>query len=174
MTSIVDEPNALQNPALKRISIMLSAALLPFLLAGALSGLFYLLGDYTITSSTPPKTEYASITYPERKTLVDEVFTAKGQLTKLPEKTTAYLMVKRDELYWPKKNLGNKPGEWSQEVKEAKRKRSRLHLTVLALNAQEKKVIDQWYADSKKTGKYSGIGEFTKAHEIAAIEVKQK
>ncbi len=83
-------------------------------------------------------------------------------------------MVKRDEFYWPKKHLGNKASEWSHEIKETKRKRSKLYLVVLALNAQDKKLIDQWYTEAKKTGKYPGINQFTTAQEIAAIEVRQK
>lgn len=173
MTTTIDQTPPLTNPALRRISIILSAALLPFVVALVLSGLFYLLGDYRVNVGTPPKTEFASISYPERRTLVGPSFVAKGSIDKLPANTSAYLMVKRSELYWPKKDLGTKTGAWSQEIKETKRKGSKLYLVVLALSPDDKKHIDQWYANSKKTGKYPGIGQFSTAQEIAAIEVRQ-
>lgn len=174
MTTTIDHAPPLTNPAIRRFSIVLSAALLPFIAALGLSGLFYLLGNYKVTAGTPPKTEFASINYPKLKTLVGSSFIAKGSVDKLPADTSAYLMVKRSELYWPKKDLGNRAGAWSQEIKETKRQGSKLYLVVLALSSDDKKLIDQWYANSKKTGKYPGIGQFSTAHEIAAIEVRQQ
>ncbi len=174
MTTAIDEAPPQLNAGTGRIGIMLAAALLPLMLALALSGLFHLAGDYTVSTHVAAKTTFASITYPRRDTPVGQTFTAKGELTQLPADTSAYLMVKRDERYWPKKALGNKMGAWSQSIKETIRKRSKLYLVVLALTAQDKALIDQWYADSKASGKYPGITQFTAAQEIAAIEVKQQ
>jgi len=175
MTTIVDEPSSVQNPnpALERLRIVLAAASLPFTLAVLLSALFYLIGDYTIVERVPAKTEFASITTPNKNTMVGSSFMAQGSIEKLPPRTTAYLMVKRDERYWPKKDLGQTASQWSHTIKEAKQERSKLYLVILALEAADKTLIDQWYDTAQKTSKYPGITTFSSAREIAATEVKQ-
>ena len=174
MTTATDDISPIPNSALRRASIVLFAALLPFLLALALSGLFHLFGDYKVTARVPASTEYASITYPERNKPVEQSFVAKGIIKKLPANTTAYLMIKRDELYWPKKHLGNGLGKWSQKLRENKRRDSKLYLVILALNPTDKLLIDEWHSTSQKTHKYPGITQFSIEQEIATIEVKQK
>lgn len=158
----------------RRLRVLLSAALAPIMLSVLLTGLFYGFGDYRVIERVSAKTEFAGISYPQKNKPVGAVFTAKGVLTRLPENTKlAYLMVKRDQHYWPKKLLGNRPGEWLKEINEAKKHDSRLSVVVLAMGAEGKAQIDQWYATSQQTGKYPGIAEIATAQEIAEVEVKQ-
>ncbi|MGB0845372.1 MAG: hypothetical protein ACPGSM_01560 [Thiolinea sp.] len=154
----------------KRILVLLSASLLPFLFSTLLAGLFYLLGDYKVVERAAAKTEFASIDFPEKNKVVGNPFTAKGSITKLPENTVAFLMAERGGLYWPKKYLHNTPGEWTLEIHEPKRKNSKLRLVVLAMTEENKAAVDQWYA----SGQNNGIKRFKTAIEVAAVEVKQK
>lgn len=158
----------------RRIWVLLAAALVPITVSILLAGVFYGFGDYRVIERVPAKTEFAGISYPQKNKPVGAVFTAKGVLTRLPENTKlAYLMVKRDQHYWPKKLLGNRSGEWSKEINEEKKANSRLSVVVLAMGAEGKAQIDQWYATSRETGKYPGIAEIATAQEIAEVEVKQ-
>lgn len=167
-------PPATQDDSLKRMMVMLSAILIPISLSILLTGIFQLIGNYEIVERVPASTEFASIGYPERGKVVGKQFTAKGAIHKLPASKVAYLMVKRDGLYWPKKYLGETSGSWSKEITEPKKKGSKLNVVVLSMDTAGKQQIDQWYSDAKKTGKYPGIESISAAEEIAAVEVKQK
>lgn len=172
--SSIDTDSTRITASTRRLWVILSAALAPVTLSVLLTGIFYLFGDYRVVERVPAETEFAGISYPQKSKPVGTVFTAKGVLTSLPENTTlAYLMVKRDQHYWPKKLLGNQFGEWAKEISEPKKKNSRLSVVVLAMDVEGKAIIDQWYATSQQTGKYPGIAEIATAKEIAAVEVKQ-
>lgn len=158
----------------RRLLVLLSAALIPFIFSIFLSGFFYLSGDYQVVERVSARTEFAEISYPQASDAVEVVFTAQGIVTALPEKKVAYLMVARDQGYWPKKYLGDTRGSWAVEINEAKRQGSTLRLVILALDSAGKQVIDQWYATSKQTGKYPAITEIPGSMEIAQLEVKQR
>jgi hypothetical protein len=162
------------NDSTRRILVLLSAALIPLLCSVLLTGFFYLLGDYKVLERVAAQTEFAGISYPQADDAVGEVFTAQGMLTALPENKVAYLMVEREQRYWPKKYLGDSRGSWSKEISEAKRDNSKLRLVVLAVGSAGQQVIDQWYITSKQTGKYPGLTDIPGAREIARLEVKQR
>lgn len=176
MTTITNDVSPTSNPnaALRRLRIVLAAALLPFMFAILLSGLFYLIGDYKIIELVPAKTEFASITSPTRTKAVGYSFVAEGTIDQLPADTTAYLMTKRDGRYWPKKKLGQASGSWSHTITDAKQKRSKLYLVILALEEADKISVQQWYDKTQQTGRYPGITSFTTAREIAVLEVRQQ
>lgn len=174
MDTAIADAETTKHPAFGRIIMLLCAILIPFSLSAVLSGLFYQLGDYTVKPLTQAKTAYASITYPGRTNVVGTTFTARGTLGKLPENTTAYLMAKRDERYWPKKYLGTQPGKWSQDMTEVIRSGNKLYLVVLALSPEDKQRVEQWQTTSSQTGQYPGMTEFSLEQEIAAVEVKQQ
>ncbi|MEZ5535954.1 MAG: hypothetical protein R3F02_10055 [Thiolinea sp.] len=162
------------NDHIRRMLVVASAALFPIITSVLLTGLFYLLGDYRVIERVAAQTEFAAISYPQEGITVDEVFTARGVVTALPENTVAYLMVEREQRYWPKKYLGDTHSSWAKEISEAKRENSRLRLVVLAMSDAGKQVIEQWYVTSKQTGKYPGITDIPGAEEIAQVEVKQR
>ncbi|CAA6801176.1 MAG: Unknown protein [uncultured Thiotrichaceae bacterium] len=159
----------------RRLWVLLCAALLPITVSILLTGVFYSLGDYRVVERVPAATDFAAISYPQQGKRVDAVFTAKGVLIKLPENTTqAYLMMKRNQRYWPKHPLGSTPGEWSKEISEPQKNDSRLSLVVLAVGAEGIAQIDQWHETSQKTGEYPGMADIVTAQEIAQVEVRQQ
>lgn len=171
----IDSGGTTMTDSTHRLWVLLCAALLPITASILLTGVFHLLGDYRVVEPVPAKTDFAVISYPQKDKRVGAVFTAKGVLTRLPENTTqAYLMMKRNNHYWPKHPLGSKPGEWSKEISETQKDDSRLNLVVLAVAAEGVAQIDQWHETSQKTGEYPGMAKIVTAQEIAQVEVKQQ
>lgn len=175
MTTTATAASSADNDSGKRLLVMLFANLTPIIFSLLLTGLFFLLGQYEIKELVPAKTDLASIDYPVKGKAVGNSFVAKGTLSTLPAGAVAYLMVKRDELYWPKKYLGQTSGGWSKEITEPKRKNSRLSLVILAMDAEGRSRIDRWYKTTRQTGKYPGLNlaDISDAQEIARVEVKQ-
>lgn len=163
------------NDGLRRARVLLASALVPITLSILLYGLFYMLGDYKVVERATAKSDFAAISFPERRKPVEQVFTATGTLTSLPENTTAaYLMVQRDKAYWPKKALGSNPADWSQEIDAVRIENSIVSMVVIAVGAEGKAQLDQWYEASEQTGKYPGIAEVVTSKEIARVKVTQQ
>ena len=117
------------------------------------------------------KTEFANIETPINRSAVSKEFVISGSVDTPLLNHSYYLMERRNSVYWPKYDLGNKPAKWSKEViHRAKDKGYATYQVVMAdLPLQSK--INKWFKKAEETGKYPSIGKIEIETIVANIRV---
>ena len=119
-----------------------------------------------------PVSKYASIESPKNRSIVNSKFTIAGSLETPLAEHTYYLLEFRDNLYWPKYDLGNKATEWNKKLTHRAKKNKYSAYRVVMADPVLKKSLDDWFITSRKTGKYPGISDLGTDEIVANIRVK--
>lgn len=146
-----------------------SVALFPIFI----SGLFFLIVlPFAIPDSlVGHDTKYASIKSPARGKISSATYQASGQIKELPTGTTAFLMEKKESLYWPKRQLGGPNTQWEGISRANTKSGFQYNLVIVAIGAEGLEQIKEWKTKSNKTGKYPGIPVVKGLKELASLRI---
>lgn len=158
----------------RRILLMLFVFLFPVMFTSLVFSLVVVLGGISFPKIIPTKTEIAEIVLPINKASVNKKFTIAGSINDLPEGYSIYLLENREGLYWPKYTLGNKATTWTKSLTNHAGTGQYSAYLLAKVDTDGKKVFEDWFNTSKKTGKYPGIADIEFADVVARVRVKAK
>lgn len=139
----------------KRFLYVLLVAAYPVLVPGLLSASVFLFSDIEKLRPVGTSTQYASIEYPLPTDDVPFDFSAKGKIEDVPKGHSLFLTTSSQDLYWPKIELDQQSAKWEYKMKI--RSGTKLNISVIAVNAEGKTVIDDWFKTGIETGKYPAL-----------------
>jgi len=155
----------------KRILLVISIIVLPIFLSTLMFAFIFFFSGvdfYPIGA----KTDYASIQSPDNRSIVNRNFTIKGTLSEPLKKHSYYLVEFRQNLYWPKYDLGNKATVWSKDLIFRGKNTEYVTYRVIMAKPELRSSINSWFSTSQKTGKYPGMSDISDSSVVASIRVK--
>lgn len=159
------------SAARHRVLYILAVASFPIALTSLLVLMVMVSGLVKPVEVVGHKTEFAKFNYPTPGVLVGENFKVQGEIQSVPADEVVYLVESVDGLFWPKQRLGASPGSFSREQKTTAGEGYKYTIKLLSLNSEADAVINQWYEDANKSGKYPGIGNIEGARTLATVRV---
>ena len=171
MTDTTTLPIQLFNESRKRGLLLVCIYLFPLIFSSVLFLLVMIISDidFKVVGHT---SNFATIQSPNNRSQVSKKFNISGT-TQTPKVDHSYYLIEyRNNLYWPKFDLGNKANSWKKELTFRAKKNNYSVFQVVMANPNVKKTIDAWFEVAKKTGKYPGIKDVEFDNVVARIRVK--
>jgi hypothetical protein len=158
----------------KRVLILLSVALFPIAFSLLVFLLAVLLGNISFPEKIGSTSEWGEIITPENKAIVHDKFIISGTLSDQAKGQWVYLIESREGLFWPKYSLGNRAGTWRKSLSVYGKKGHFSSYLLATVDSKGRQVFEDWFAHSRKTGKYLGVKSIEAAQVVAKIRVKRK
>lgn len=169
MTTI--SPNNIFNEPQKRGLLLLCIFIFPILFTSIVFILVTTIGDIDL-SIIGNETKYAKIVTPTNRSSVNKKFNISGRLTPPLADHSYYLLEYRDNLYWPKFDLGKQATNWTKTLTHQAQNKQYAAYQVVMVNSTLKQTIDNWFKTSRESGKYPGITDLPVESIVANIKVK--
>ena len=170
MTVTKKMPIELFNESRKRGLLLVCIYLFPVFFTAIIFLLIVIISDIDFKVTTH-ESKYASIESPQNRSSVSKKFEISGIINTPLENHSYFLLEYRNQLYWPKFDLGNKANSWSKTLTYRGKQNQYSTYQVVMADITLKKTIDNWFKTAKDSGKYPGIKDLSIDNVVANIRV---
>lgn len=175
MTSLpIDVSNTLPETRQKESAPLLYVAIvavfpimLPAVMAMVVNATLYIQSIGVIGADT----RYASITYPSPGEKVQERFEARGTVKERPSDSYTFVSGTTGGLYWPKISVTD--AEWAVDLTAPGALGYKFDLVVIAVSAEDKDRIEEWFKTGYATGNYPGLQGFSNLQTLAKVKIER-